>query len=131
MVYLKELFKNDDWKREKHVPVIETPLEVKRGEIFNITVNVGKEVSHPNTVEHHIRWIEVYFLPEGKNIPYQVGRFEFSAHGESSEGVEGGVYTYPHVMCNLKVDKAGVILASSYCNIHGLWENSQEIKIED
>ncbi|RKZ00666.1 MAG: superoxide reductase, partial [Candidatus Hydrothermota bacterium] len=29
-----------------------------------------------------------------------------------------------------KTEKSGTILAASYCNIHGLWENSKELKVE-
>ena len=29
-----------------------------------------------------------------------------------------------------KAEKSGTLYATSYCNIHGLWENSQEIIVE-
>ena len=61
-----ELFQSADWKKEKHVPVIECPDQVKVGEIFPVKVTVGKEVAHPNTTEHHIRWITVYPSRWGK-----------------------------------------------------------------
>ncbi|MBC7238051.1 MAG: Neelaredoxin, partial [Chloroflexi bacterium] len=54
-----------DWKTEKHVPVIECPDTVKAGEFFEVTVSIGKEVAHPNTTEHHIAWITLYYQPEG------------------------------------------------------------------
>jgi len=50
-----------DWKVEKHVPVIEFK---KDGDKLEIEVSVGKEISYPNTPEHHIAWIELYFHPE-------------------------------------------------------------------
>ena len=62
-------FQIADWKKEKHVPVIECPDKVKSGEIFWLKITVGKEIAHPNTTEHHIRWISVYFHPEGREIP--------------------------------------------------------------
>lgn len=83
-----ELFQTADWKVEKHVPVIECPDQVKAGELLPVKVTLGKEVAHPNTTEHHIRWISVYFHPEGEKFTYQVGHFEFSAHGESAEWAE-------------------------------------------
>jgi desulfoferrodoxin (superoxide reductase-like protein) len=52
-----ELFQSADWKAEKHVPVIECGDEVKADELFEVKVTLGKEVIHPNTTEHHIRWI--------------------------------------------------------------------------
>ena len=68
MAELKELFQSADWKKEKHVPVIDAPPKAKKGEFTKITVSVGKEIAHPNTTEHHIRWIEVYFLPKGEKF---------------------------------------------------------------
>lgn len=131
MAELKELFQSADWKNEKHVPVIDAPSKAKKGEFTKITVSVGKEIAHPNTTEHHIRWIEVYFLPKGEKFPYQIGKFEFTAHGESTEGPNTStVFTHPEAALNFKTDKPGEILASSYCNIHGLWQSAKNIEVE-
>jgi superoxide reductase len=125
-----ELFQTADWKAEKHVPVIDCADQVKAGELFIATISVGKEIDHPNTTEHHIRWISVYFQPEGEKFTYQVGHFEFSAHGESTEGPnQGPVYTNHEVAVTLKVNKPGVIYATSFCNIHGLWQSEKELKV--
>lgn len=128
---IKDLFQQADWKTEKHVPVLEAPDRTGKQELIQVTVSVGKEIPHPNTTEHHIRWIEVYFHPKGEKFPYQLGRFEFNAHGESAQGANASsVYTQPLVVCHFKTEKPGVLLASSYCNIHGLWQNSKELKVE-
>ena len=125
-----ELFKTADWKSEKHVPVIDCPDEAGSGDLFEIKISLGKEVSHPNTTAHHIRWIQLYFLPEGGSAPYQVGNFEFTAHGESTEGADKGpVYTHHAVTAFMKTEKSGTLIATSLCNIHGLWESQKEIKI--
>ena len=130
MAELKDLFQSADWKTEKHVPVIDAPDKVEKGEFFKVTVSVGKEVAHPNKTEHHIRWISVYFLPEGEKFPFQIGNFEFTAHGESAQGPDTStVYTHPEVTVNFKTEKNGTVLASSYCNIHGLWQNSKDINV--
>jgi superoxide reductase len=127
---MKELFQTADWKAEKHVPVIEAPASARKGEPVPVTVTVGKEIAHPNKTEHHIRWVEVFFHPEGAKNPYQVARVEFAAHGESPEGPDTStVYCQPSVVCAFKTDKPGTILASSYCNIHGLWESSRALGI--
>lgn len=131
MADFKDLFQSADWKKEKHVPVIEAEDKAKKGALFSVAVSVGKEIPHPNTTAHHIRWIEVYFLPKDENFPYQIGKFEFGAHGESTQGTDTStVYTHPEVGIKFKTEKPGVILASSYCNIHGLWQSSKEIGIE-
>ncbi|MGQ9535320.1 MAG: class II SORL domain-containing protein [bacterium] len=128
---LNNIFQSADWKKEKHTPVIDAPEKVKKGENFNVMVSVGKEIAHPNTTEHHIAWIEVYFRLEGEKFPYQIGRFDFLAHGASTNGPNTStVYTHPEVSFSFKTDKPGTILAFSYCNIHGLWQNSYDIKIE-
>lgn len=125
-----ELFQTGDWKTEKHVPVIECPDKVKAGEPFAVKVTLGKEIAHPNTTEHHIRWISVYFQPEGDKFTYEVGRFEFCAHGEAAAGPnQGPVYTSHQVTASMTVNKPGVLYAAALCNIHGLWQSSKEIKV--
>jgi superoxide reductase len=59
MSELKEVFQSADWKSEKHVPVIECPEAVKSDDLFEVTVTLGKGVAHPNTTEHHIRWLSL------------------------------------------------------------------------
>ncbi len=129
MAQIRELFQSGDWKTEKHVPVVETPETLKRGEVFEIKVSVGKEVPHPNTTDHHIGWIDVYFLGDGNKFPFQIAHVEFLAHGASPLWPNTStIYTSPEMKVHLKTEKPGVIYAVSYCNIHGLWENSKEIK---
>jgi superoxide reductase len=92
--------------------------------------HVPRQEIHPNTTEHHIRWIQLFFKPQGDKYPYQVGSFEFTAHGESVEGPnKGPVYTNHTVVAELKVSKPGTLVAASFCNIHGLWENSKDLQL--
>jgi superoxide reductase len=128
---MDELFQTADWKKEKHVPVIEVQEKVEKGSNTKVTVSVGKEMPHPNTTEHHIRWIELTFLPEGEKFPYQIGRAEFLSHGESMNGPNTStVYTEPVAMFYFRTEKPGKLIATSYCNIHGLWKSEKEIKVE-
>ena len=83
---LGERIQTADWKAEKHVPVIDCPDKVEADKMFLVKVGVGKEMPHPNTTEHHISWIDVYFQPDGDKFVYHVGRFEFNAHGEAVKG---------------------------------------------
>jgi superoxide reductase len=127
---ISQVIKSADWKTEKHAPVIEVPDGVQAGELFKVKVGLGKAVAHPNTTEHHISWITLYFQPEGEKFTHQVGHFEFSAHGESTAGPnQGSVYTHHAVTASLKVNKAGTLHALALCNIHGLWESSKEISV--
>ena len=126
-----EVVQTADWKSEKHVPMISAPRAVKAGEKFVVEVSVGKDIVHPNTSEHHIRSILLCFKPDTGKSVYEVGSFEFNAHGEASEGPnKGPVMTEPVVQAVLKLTGSGTLLAVAYCNIHGLWESFQEIQIE-
>jgi len=70
------------------------------------------------------------FLPEGGKAPYELGHFAFSAHGEAVDGAnKGPVHAHPRICVALKTTKPGMLYATSYCNIHGLWESSTEIKL--
>ncbi|HJX12854.1 MAG TPA: class II SORL domain-containing protein [Dehalococcoidales bacterium] len=130
MKQLGEIFQTADWKTEKHVPVIDCAAKVKAGENFPVKVTLGKEIAHPNTTEHHIRWIDVYFQGEGDKFPCQIGHFEFTAHGESTEGPnKGSVFTHHEVSLTMKTGKSGTVYAASLCNIHGLWQSAREIKV--
>ncbi|MDP2923667.1 MAG: class II SORL domain-containing protein [Candidatus Omnitrophota bacterium] len=131
MLSIKDLLQSADWKKEKHVPVIEAQDKIKKGELVKINVSVGKEIAHPNTTEHHIAWIAVYFLPTNEKFSYQIARFDFAAHGASTQGPNTStIYTEPAMSGSLKTDKSGTILSVSYCNIHGLWESSKELVVE-
>ena len=132
MKNLGALLQEADWKIEKHVPVIECPDAVKADEMFKVTVGLGKEVAHPNTTEHHIRWISLFFHPAGETFPYHLGRYEFNAHGESVKGPNtSSIYTHHEVTTAFKTSKAGTILALALCNIHGLWQSAKEITLKD
>ncbi len=101
--------------REKHLPVIEVDRE---GDIVHVVV--GKEVPHPNTLEHRIAWIEVFGVKDDGHVVC-IGRGAFAA-----------AYTSPDVYFKLStgtgVKEFKAICALAYCNIHGLWQNCIEVK---
>ncbi|MCD6323733.1 MAG: class II SORL domain-containing protein [Desulfurococcales archaeon] len=104
-------------KVETHTPKIEVPETVKAGEPFTVKVSVGP---HPNTPEHSIRRLEIYFYEEGRAFnPIHVATLEF----------EPGLAD-PEVTLKLRVKKAGTLYAIAYCNLHGLWEGRKEVKVE-
>jgi superoxide reductase len=129
MALVSDRIQTADWKTEKHVPTIECPDKVPVNELFAVNVTLGKTTAHPNTTEHHIRWIAVYFHAEGEKAPSQVGYFEFAAHGESAKGPnQGPVYAHHGVTSWMRIGKSGVLQAMAYCNIHGLWESTKDIE---
>lgn len=105
--------------REKHVPHIEVPAKVKAGEAFQVTVTVGKEVPHPNTIEHHIKWIQVYAKEEGARPVVHVGTFDL-----------GPTFADPKVTFTAMLRKSSTLYALEYCNIHGVWDNSAKVEVE-
>ncbi len=104
-------------KVETHTPKIEAPDVVKPNEAFEVKIFVGP---HPNTVEHSIRRIELYFYEEGRSFnPIRLATVELEP-----------VYSEPDIKFKIKLKKGGVIYAVEYCNLHGLWEARKEIKVE-
>ena len=118
-----------DWKVEKHAPVIEAPDSVKAGEFFTVTAGLGKAIAHPNTAQHYIAWISLYFLPDGAKLPIQVAHAEFKAHGDSTTDQPGPALTNPSMIANVKLAKSGTLQAVAYCNIHGVWQSSKAIAV--
>ncbi len=117
---LGDFIKSGDFKGEKHVPVIVAPDKVKKGEWIEVEVSVGKEIPHPNTVEHYIVWIDLFFMEDGAPFIKHVGRYTFSP-----------VIENPYVKTHVRLEKSGKFIAVEYCNIHGLWESSKEIVVEE
>ncbi len=104
-------------KIESHTPKIEAPEKVKKGESFKIKISVGP---HPNTVQHSIRWIQVYFSEDGRAFnPIHIVSATFEPE-----------YTEPVVELVLKLNKSGTLYALAYCNLHGLWESKYRIEVE-
>ena len=131
MEKLGEMIQEADWKIEKHVPVIQCPDNVGAGILFEVKVGLGKEVAHPNTTEHHIRWVSLFFRPHDEKFPYHLGHYEFNAHGASAQGPNtSSIYTHHEVTMSFKTSKPGTILALALCNIHGLWQSVKEIELQ-
>ena len=126
-----ELFQTADWKKEKHVPVIDAPDVVKKGELVKVSLCVGKEIPHPNKTDHHIAWIKLAFWPEEGKFPYEIGMTEFDAHGASAQGPDTStIYTEPQAVFAFKTEKAGKLISTSYCNVHGFWKDEKKIRVE-
>ena len=117
-----------DWKSEKHVPVI-TINKIEDGKAY-VKVQVGKEIPHPNTTNHHIKWLDLFFWPDGAKFPVEIGYCTFDHHGETAQGPDSsGIYSEPIAKFVFKTDKPGTLMATSYCNIHGLWKSEEELKL--
>lgn len=100
---------------QKHLPVITAPDKVRRDEAFLVTVELGKYKAHPNEPGHFIEWIELY---SGETFLFRI-----SLSPSLSD---------PKVTVPVKLTHAhGPLKAWAKCNLHGLWEATQEIEVED
>lgn len=117
---LSSLVKSADWKAEKHVPAITLLSPFRPGEPLEAEVSVGKDIPHPNTVEHHIAWIALYHVAEGSTLPVELARAEFCAHGP-------GIFAEPVLKAKVRLPESGTLHAVAYCNLHGLWESEMKI----
>jgi superoxide reductase len=103
--------------REKHVPTITIDKGHKSGRDI-VRVVVGHEEVHPNTVEHHIAWIELYGAKKDNDQLIHLGRAAWAP-----------VYSNPNVRFQInELNSFKAFHALAYCNIHGLWGNSLEIQ---
>ena len=97
---------------KKHLPVIDAPDSIKAGECFDVTVEVGKLLAHPNEHAHHIEFIDIcedrVFLE----------RVDLT-----------GVKTCPKVTFCLNLKKSGTLRAFESCNLHGVWEATKQLNI--
>jgi superoxide reductase len=98
---------------KKHMPVIEAPDSVKVGECFEVKVEVGRLLEHPNEHNHFIQFINLYaddtFL----------ARADFTA-----------VATCPVATLNVALQHpAEELRVYERCNLHGTWVGRKPIKV--
>ena len=128
---LGDLIQSGDFKGEKHVPVIEAPAKIKAGEAFKVCISVGKEIPHPNKPEHHISWMQLFYKPTDGKFVIELARFDYTAHAASMDpALHGPAMAEPSSSVLVKLAKSGTLIVQSYCNLHGLWESSQEVEVE-
>jgi superoxide reductase len=99
--------------KEKHVPVIELVDCPQCGEKV-VKVTVGKEAAHPNTIEHHIKWIALFGVKGGAAV--HIATFDL-----------GPTYGVPTVVTHANLDGLSELIAVEYCNVHGLWESTYSL----
>ncbi len=98
---------------KKHLPVISAPDKVNKDEEFEVKVEVGKLLAHPNEAGHFIEWIELYC---GDTF---LGEAYFS----------GGISS-PLAVFKVKLSHAhGPLQAWTKCNLHGLWKEAKDIAV--
>ena len=100
---------------KKHQPIITAPKSVKKGECFEVVVEVGKLMEHPNEPGHHIEFVELY-----ADHTY-LSRMDLTA-----------IRTCPIMKICVSLDRMhGKLRAFERCNLHGIWEADCEIEVTE
>jgi superoxide reductase len=105
--YLK---KSDSEGKEKHVPSI-LATNCSTCDEIGVAIKVGKEIFHPSLPEHHIEYIELFGVTDAEKL-VPLTKFDLSKEN-----------TIPYVKTHIKKGLFKKLIALSYCNVHGLWEN--------
>jgi superoxide reductase len=96
----------------KHTPKIAAPDSVKRGQWFDVTVDVGAGGEHPSLSEHFIRYIALYINTA------EIARVYLHP-----------VYSYPKVTFRIALDGGGSLRAIAEPNHSAGWEASKKITV--
>lgn len=96
---------------KKHIPVIDAPDKVKKGEFFEVTLKMGPEIEHPVEPGHFIQYVDLY-----ANY-YHLGRAHFTPEMK------------PEVTFRIKLEESCTLRAYELCNLHGQWEAAKDIEV--
>ncbi|HVO92968.1 MAG TPA: desulfoferrodoxin family protein [Terriglobales bacterium] len=96
----------------KHTPKIAAPESVKRGQWFDVTVNVGAGGEHPSLSEHAIRYIALYINTA------EIARVYLHP-----------VYSFPKVTFTIALDEGGTLRAIAEPNHSAGWEAAKKIAV--
>ena len=101
---------------DKHSPIITCEEIAVRDQPFKVKVRIGINTKHPNTLEHHYEYIQLWTFEK------IIGEYRVvqSAFGEGHH-IETEFTVIPKLNMQLT--------AMAYCNKHGLWQ-SEEVFIK-
>jgi superoxide reductase len=97
---------------KKHTPVIDAPDKVNAGEPFEVTVEVGKLLKHPNEMGHHIQWVNLF----SNDLLIVAANFT-------------PVSAEPKASFVVILQKSTTLRAVERCNLHGEWEYTKKIEV--
>lgn len=118
MEFLNLINNNQSEGFKKHIPIIEIMKNHTLSTENIIKVEVGKEIKHPNLLEHSIRWISLYVTTKDNKIIY-IGKQEFEP------SICNPIAKYQ--LNSEFLNDIRMITAISYCNLHGLWKFNLKI----
>ncbi len=103
---------------DRHSPFIHCADTAKADEVFEVTVKVGNEYTHPDDFDHYIANLALY------NKETLLARADFIA------GMLGGQGQKGHAEVTFKIKPQGktmTLVAQSYCTKHGIWESDPKV----
>lgn len=103
---------------DRHSPFIHCEGSAKKGEKFQVRVQMGKEYKHPDDFDHYISNIRLF---DGETL---LGEVTYYA------GAQGGAPAHSSAIFEIVPTKSKLsLVAVSYCTKHGVWE-SDPIAVE-
>ena len=96
----------------KHTPKIVAPDSVKRGQWFDVTVNIGTGSDHPSLSEHFVRYIALYINT-----------------AEITRVYLHPVYSFPKVTFTIVLDEGGSLRAIAEPTHSAGWEAAKKIAV--
>lgn len=99
----------------KHLTVIEVPAKIKAAEPFAVHLKVGgiDGVEHPNLLGHYIHWLELWADEQ------LLARADFYP-----------TVSQPEATFTIVLEGPTTLRALEFCNLHGIWESSEEVAVE-
>ena len=96
----------------KHTPKITAPDSIKRGQWFDVTIDIGAGGEHPSLSEHAIRYIALYINTA------EIARVYLHP-----------VYSFPKVTFTIALDEGGSLRAIAEPNHSAGWEAAKKITV--
>jgi superoxide reductase len=96
---------------KKHVPYIQCPDKVEKGEYFEVKVTFGKEITHPMGTDHSIQYFDLY-----ANYA-SLARVDFTPDMKAEATL------------TVKLEESCDLNVYAFCNLHGHWEGSKSIEV--
>ena len=96
---------------KKHVPYIQCPDKVQKGEYFEVTITFGKEITHPMGTDHYIQYFDLYANYSS------LARVDFTPDMKAEATL------------NVKLEESCDLNVYAFCNLHDHWEGSKSIEV--
>jgi len=101
---------------DRHSAFVHVNGNAKKGEKYQVKVQVGEEYQHPDDFNHYISYVQLW---DGEKLLAQAN-FTAGALGSAPGQVEVDFYIVP-TKSSLK------LTATAFCTKHGLWQSDEKV----